>query len=310
MRIVICLTLVSLALISGAITGAAQMVDVGSALQSMVDTERAFSRASEEKGTWESFLAFIAEDGILFRPSAAYGKKWMIEHPVAPSPKRSLLIWQPIFAEISAAGDMGFTTGAWGVKQDTIDQKPVAFGQFATVWKKQTDGTWKFVVDLGISNPQPKTPATPWQAPENRKQAGSGNPGKAGLGTSREALTKRDLEFSKASATQGTVKAFLAYSASDVRLLRNDSFPFLGQDAAKRALATSKDLWTWQPTFADVSRSGDLGYSYGTYELRSTDAARALTGKGNYLRFWRRQNGVWKVLLDLTDPLPLEEKKN
>jgi ketosteroid isomerase-like protein len=310
MRIVFCLTLVSVALISGATRGAAQKVDVRSALQSMVDTERTFSRASEEQGTRESFLAFIADDGILFRPSAVYGKKWMLEHPVAPSPKRSLLIWQPIFAEISAAGDMGFTTGPWEFKQDINDQKPVGFGQFATVWKKQTDGTWKFVVDLGISNTQPTTPAAPWQAPENRKPGGSENPGEAGLGAYREALTKRDLEFSKASASQGTLKAFLAYSASDVRLLRNDSFPFLGQDAAGRALATSKDVWTWQPTFADVSRSGDLGYSYGTYELRSTDAARALTGKGNYLRFWRRQNGVWKVLLDLTDPLPLEEKKN
>jgi ketosteroid isomerase-like protein len=179
-----------LCLLVGLLTLAAnatpQKPNVGSDLQAVVDAERAFSRASEEKGTRESFLAFIAEDGILFRPSAVYGKKWMLEHPVAPSPKRSLLIWQPIFAEISAAGDMGFTTGPWEFKQDISDQKPVGFGQFATVWKKQTDGTWKFVVDLGISNPPPTTPATPWQALENKKQAGSENPGNSGLGASRE----------------------------------------------------------------------------------------------------------------------------
>ena len=55
-------------------------------LKSMVETERAFSRASEEKGIRESFAEFIADDGILFRPTPVLGKKWMKEHPLpAPS---------------------------------------------------------------------------------------------------------------------------------------------------------------------------------------------------------------------------------
>ena len=53
-----------------------------SPLHSMVDTERAFAKASEEKGTSESFLMFIADDGILFRPTAVLGKKWLQENPL------------------------------------------------------------------------------------------------------------------------------------------------------------------------------------------------------------------------------------
>ena len=56
-------------------------------LQDMVKTEQAFSKMAEEKTAREAFMAFIADDGLLFRPGAVNGKKWMIEHPVPPSDK-------------------------------------------------------------------------------------------------------------------------------------------------------------------------------------------------------------------------------
>jgi ketosteroid isomerase-like protein len=285
----------------------AQKPNSDSVLQAVVETERAFSRASEEKGTRESFMAFIAEDGILFRPTAVKGKQWMLEHPVPPSPKRGLLTWQPIVAGVSAAGDMGYTTGPWEFKQHIHDEKPVAFGNFMTVWKQQPDGSWKFAVDLGISNPQPTAPIAPWQGSEKTTNTGSKS-ANVDVASASAALLKLEREFSNASATQGAVRSFLSHSANDVRLFREGSFPFVGKDAAEQALVGDKKVWTWQPQFADVARSGDLGYSYGVYELRSNDAARALAEKGNYLRIWKRQDGGWKVLIDVANPLPPEEK--
>ena len=126
-----------------------------SALQSMVDTERAFAKMSEDQGVRPAFLAYIADDGILFRPTAVNGKQWFKEHPLPPADKRALLSWQPTYADISLATDMGYTTGPWQFKADINDEKPVAWGNFLTVWKKQPDNSWKFVIDLGISNPQP-----------------------------------------------------------------------------------------------------------------------------------------------------------
>ena len=63
-------------------------------LTAMVTTERAFSRMSVEKGIRESFTEFIAEDGILFRPRAVFGKKWMRENPLPTSTTRPLLVRQ------------------------------------------------------------------------------------------------------------------------------------------------------------------------------------------------------------------------
>ena len=127
----------AITLILFALATSAQQPVTKSALHSMVDTERAFAKTSEEKGTRESFLMFIADDGILFRPTAVLGKKWLQEHPVPQSDKRPLLAWQPVFADMAAAGDMGYTFGPWEFKQDIKDQKPAAFGHFATIWKKQ-----------------------------------------------------------------------------------------------------------------------------------------------------------------------------
>ncbi|MGH9961693.1 MAG: YybH family protein, partial [Pyrinomonadaceae bacterium] len=138
-----------------------------SALQSVVDTELAFAKTAEKTGTRPAFLAFIAEDGVLYRPAAVNGKKWLLEHPLPPSEKRPLLAWYPSYAEVALAGDMGITFGPWEYKEDRSDQNPVACGHFATVWKKQADGGWKFVIDHGISLPQPKTPITLWQLPAN-----------------------------------------------------------------------------------------------------------------------------------------------
>jgi ketosteroid isomerase-like protein len=51
----------------------------------------------------------------------------------------------------------------------------------------------------------------------------------------------------------------------------------------------------WSPQAGDVSSSGDLGFTYGVYELR-TDTERQT---GTYVTVWRRnKEGRWKYVLD------------
>jgi ketosteroid isomerase-like protein len=286
----------------------AQNKNQGDDLKSMVETERAFSRLSGEKGTREAFAAFIADDGILFRPSAVLGKKWMQEHPLPPSAARPVLSWQPIFAAISGAGDLGYTTGPWQFKRDITDAKPAAFGNFMTVWRKQADGSWKFALDLGISNPEPNSPAGTWQPDSIQRIAR--RLAKVDQEAARVALLDTDREFSKFAGYQGAREALLAYAAKDVRLFRNDHFPYVGKAAAADALTPITAQWTWTPAFAGVSLSGDLGYTYGIYELREKGGARAVSERGNYARVWKKVGGTWKLVVDVADPLPPEAKKN
>lgn len=280
----------------------AQKPTTESPLHSMVATERAFSQASADKGTRDSFLMFIADDGILFHPSAVSGKKWLLEHPVPLVDDRPLLSWQPTFAYMAAAGDMGYTFGPWEYKQNIKDQKPTAFGHFITMWKKQADGAWRFAIDLGVSHPQSATPSTPWVPAPTAKT--SANVASVPVAASREALMGRDRDFSQASAKQGSVPAFTKYAAAEIRLFRNKHLPFTGKHEIAAALEGSNGVLSWQPEAADASRSGDLGFTYGRYEVK-TDGA--LTAKGNYMRFWKKQDGVWRIVIDVDDPLPLTQ---
>jgi ketosteroid isomerase-like protein len=263
----------------------------------MVETEASFSRMSEEKGIREAFAAFIADDGILFRPHAVIGKKWMHEHPLPSSNTRPLLSWQPIYAFISRSGDLGYTTGPWQYKNDIKDAKASAFGNFMTIWKKQAEGNWRFVLDLGISHPEPMLQAKP-----TFPRAVIGRFAAVDVDATRAALLNEEREFSKASADLGAAEAFLLKADVGVRVYRENQMPFVGRSAGAKAMYPLSTVWTWAPAFADVSRAGDLAYTYGTYELRDKKT-NAITENGNYARVWKRVAGMWRVVIDVANPV-------
>lgn len=265
-------------------------------LLEMVQTEQAFSRMAAEKTAREAFMAYIADDGLLFRPGAVNGKKWMNEHPLPPSDKRPLLAWQPSFAGMAAAGDLGFTTGPSEFKADVKDEKPASYGHFVTVWKKQADGSWKFAVDLGIQHPMSGGPLTIWTPQDNTKYAVF-RP--VDVAATTRALLDLDRAYSSESVKQGSfAKAFLHHSSKDVRVYRNGSLPSIGRDAANAVQAEKRQV-SWSPSGGDVSHSGDLGYTHGTYEI--ADAGK-VAETGSYVRIWRKEAGHWRVALDVTNP--------
>ena len=121
-------------------------VETEQRLQEMVETDKAFSAASEKNGMKKAFLEYIADDAVLLRP----GFLPIIEGDVirflnAQEDTSFTMTWEPKGADISSSGDMGFTYGVYKVATaDTTLQ-----GTYLNVWRKQDDGTWKFVVDTG-----------------------------------------------------------------------------------------------------------------------------------------------------------------
>ena len=265
-------------------------------LQEMVKTEQAFSKMAEEKTAREAFMAFIADDGLLFRPGAVNGKKWMLEHPVPPSDKKPLLAWQPNFAGMSSSGDMGFTTGPWESKPDRSDPKPSAYGHFVTVWKKQPDGSWKWVVDIGISHPQSGGPQTLWRPTDKTRKTKGANVDTA---TALESLLTRDRKLSSTSLEQDLSKAFFAHASGDVRLYRVGSLPYIGREACVAILAKIKGEFKSTSIGGDVSSGGDLGWTHGTYDV--TDYDKKVIERGSYVRIWKKQGGQWQVVIDITN---------
>lgn len=114
----------------------------------------------------------------------------------------------------------------------------------------------------------------------------------------KEEIKQTDLEFSDYSAKFGMNKAFVTFFDSAGVLLRPNQYPIEGLEKIKMVLSKRSDTTftlTWKPTFADVSSSGDLGYTYGIWEVVLEDTSF----KGTYATIWRKnKQGKWKMVLD------------
>lgn len=114
-------------------------------------------------------------------------------------------------------------------------------------------------------------------------------------------ILKTDKEFSEASRLHGMKKAFIEYIDNDGVLLRPDHSPIIGANAIEYLSETNDSSYTltWEPSSAQVSASGDLGYSYGIYNLQLQDT----TLQGTYVSIWKKQkDGKWKFVLDTGNP--------
>src|SRR5256714_4290459 len=183
--------------------------------RALVEMEHAFAKAAATKGTRDAFLEFLADDGIVFQPGPVNGKKFWSERPS----RKGLLSWEPIFADVSRAGDLGYTTGPWEFRPDGPDDKPVAFGQYFTIWKKQRDGLWKAVLDRGVTSE--RSFATRLLQFPLHDESSISDP-KFDVSRGRSSLLKLEDEFSSLSARNGATAAFASYLARDVRMLRQN----------------------------------------------------------------------------------------
>lgn len=74
--------------------------------------------------------------------------------PVFATPEHSLR-WEPLGAEVSRT--VGYTYGRYVSRGTDQEGKPVTrYGKYVTIWKKQVDGSWKVVLDIGNSSPPPQ----------------------------------------------------------------------------------------------------------------------------------------------------------
>jgi len=266
-------------------------VDLAAERDALAKTELAFAANAVEKGVKEAFLAYLADDSVIFRPGAVPGKAWFRDHPSPPI----VLTWRPALVEVSRAADLGYDTGPYELRGTGKDAGEVGHGDFVTVWRKQADGAWKAVLDLGSSGGRgPALPgALAGRTVEHGRIAGTPLP-RSGAG-GKDALFGADRALAKAVAERGAA-AYESALAPEVRVFRRGAVPAVGKEAA-RALLGREEKSTWEPAGGGVARSEDLGYTYGTTVAGS--------GRGNYLRIWERDaGGAWRVVLDLLSPLP------
>jgi ketosteroid isomerase-like protein len=113
----------------------------------IINTEHEFARMADESGVAEAFYHFAADSAVILRGGKIIRGKEAIKDfyrkNLAPGTK---LQWAPDFTDVS--GDLGYTYGRYThLVPDSTGNMTESHGFFHTVWKRQPDGSWRFVWD-------------------------------------------------------------------------------------------------------------------------------------------------------------------
>jgi ketosteroid isomerase-like protein len=254
----------------------ASVVFAQSDLENLVNNEKAFAKFAAEKGTKQGFLEFLADDGIIFQPTATNGKEYWKNQKDSPA----LLSWNPTFADISSDGKLGYTTGDWEFRPNGKDDKPTAFGQYVTLWQKQVDGKFKAILDVGISHDKPQKVETNWLSPKETTETKP---------TKFFEFLEQSQVFDRSNPATVYNKLYKKNLADDIRVLREGKLPIIGKKLADKELKNAAKELSLQPKFTfDIK---NLAYTYGKYESDNE--------KGNFVEIWKFRNGKWQILLDV-----------
>jgi ketosteroid isomerase-like protein len=118
--------------------------------EQVVKAEDDFKNLSQSKGIAGAFYTFADDNAVIKRENDTLirGKENIKKYYSNPKFKKASVTWKPDFVEVSKDGEMAFTYGEyiWTVT-DSLGNKQDFKGVFHTVWKRQKEGSWKYVWD-------------------------------------------------------------------------------------------------------------------------------------------------------------------
>ena len=278
-----------------AIVFAATLLTAGPALAQtpsaapIVAAERAFAADAPGMGLTASFNKWAVPDAVMIAGGRVQTVRDVFP-PDVPRPADEIrLEWWPNFAGISMSGDLGFTTGGVAVNGRRT-------GHYFTVWRRQPDGSWKWIYDGGSGATATNVPGADTE-PNILPTATIGENSPA-VAINEVRATESALA---AMAAVDQKAAHLRMLADNGRLYVAQLPPAIGRDAFEAALDSWPRTFDFAPTDGtDVSLAGDLAWTYGAATWTQDGQARA----GHYVRVWQRQADDWRIVLAQLIPAP------
>jgi ketosteroid isomerase-like protein len=112
---------------------------------SLMDSDNAFSNLSAEKGMKHAFIEYIDSNGVLLRPNIIpIAGADAVDYIIALKDEGYIMTWKPTSATVANSGELGYTYGTYLLQPSAKDT--VFYGTYVSIWKKQKDGKWKFVL--------------------------------------------------------------------------------------------------------------------------------------------------------------------
>jgi ketosteroid isomerase-like protein len=253
----------------------------------VVAAERAFAADGLALGIKRSFLKHSADDAIILQPDPVNAHEAMGQMPdPEPGAKLPQLVWWPLWAGVARSGDLGFTTGPFH-----FNDKPI--GHYFTVWKKQPDGSWKWIFDGGVDADPVGQPAA--GAPVGFLPLASHGSASPQAAAAEVRAAEAELARRAASDLSG---AYLAYLAEDGRMHTDGLKPAIGRSAFPAALDTRGAAMEFAFLGGGASRAGDLVWTYGDARWSAGGQSR----RGHYVRVWQKRGATWRLVFDQIVP--------
>lgn len=276
-------------LLASALLLVAACVERAPSADDIVAAERAFAADGYARGVKASFLDHSAADAIIFAPGPVNAHETLEASPDENlAEPRKHLVWWPLYAGISKSGDLGFTTGPYAIDEDRR-------GHYFTIWKKQADGAWKWVLDAGVGA-------------DASKEAAQGSP-VAYLPTGRIGSALPEDAFRDVGAIEGEIaaraeenlqSAYEAFLDDDSRLHGDGPPPAKSRDGRGAVFAVRPSALTFAQLGGGASAAGDFVWTYGEGRW-SEEGVEKL---GHYVRVWQKRRAGWRMVFDEFLPPP------
>jgi ketosteroid isomerase-like protein len=268
-------------------------------LSDLASAERAFAAETVKVGFRDGFIKYFADDGIGFGPHPERTREKLMKSPPATGPRKVIFNWAPMFGDISDAGDLGYTTGPVLYTDLTDSSKPPRHGIYFSVWQKQSDGTWKVAIDMGVDTPNAVGPIDTIFTAAKPVGPRRPNPMK---GTPSDDYRKLDWSLWGSIAKTSPSGGYGSYLDKEFRVHRKGMMP--ATDFA--SLAAMLHQTKFEFIDGKVASSGDLAFTYGKY---STVNEPSGDETGYYVHVWRRDtDSKWRLVVDVQNPLPKTDK--
>lgn len=258
-------------------------------LNSLVDAEKAFAQTSVDKSTKIAFLEYFDHHSVAFQNGQAIlGRREWEKRPES----NGYLFWWPIYADIAASGDFGYTTGpaVYGPDRSTREAKSGLY--YSTVWQKDDMGRWKVLADLGSSTYNPSENLTTLKT------------------SSRPTVARNDLNSEARRELSALDKSYNgelnelktsfddAYFSDEARIHRKGIPPVVGA----KAIADFTDNGGWysfENLQSHLASSNDMALTYGTVTITTMKEGKEVVTKACYVRVWKIEEGEWNIVLDV-----------
>jgi ketosteroid isomerase-like protein len=258
-------------------------------LHSLVDAEKAFAQTSVDKSTKVAFLTYFDHHSVAFKNGqAVLGRREWEKR----AENNGYLFWWPIYADIAASGDFGYTTGPAVYGPDRSAREAKGGLYYSTVWQKDETGRWKVLADLGSSTYNPSENLTTFKT--------SSRPAVARNDITSEARRELSALDKSYNGELNELKTSFddAYFSDEARIHRRGIPPVVGA----KAIADFTDNgggYFFQNVQSHLASSNDMALTYGIVKITNMKDGKEVVTNASYVRVWKIEEGEWNIVLDV-----------